>query len=159
MPKTEGTQVTTPSDREIRVTRAFNAPVAMVWDAFTKPELVRRWLGVMPGWSWLECEMDVRVGGRYRWIWKGPDGTQMGMGGIYREIVPRERLVNTEKFDQSWYAGEALDTAVFTEASGRTTVTTTILYESKAVRDGVIASPMAEGMERGYQMLDELLAS
>src|SRR6266852_3554401 len=100
MPNTVGTQVTTPSDREIRVTRAFSAPVAMVWDAFTKPALVRRWLGVMPDWSWLECEMDVRIGGRYRWVWKGPDGTTMGMGGVYREIVPRERLVNTEKFDQ-----------------------------------------------------------
>jgi uncharacterized protein YndB with AHSA1/START domain len=157
MTKTGGAQVTTPSDREISVTRVFNAPARMVWDAFTKPELVQRWLGVLPGWTWAECEMDVRVGGRYRWVWNGPDGMEMGMAGVYREIVPRERLVNTEKFDQSWYPGEAIDTAVFTEASGKTTVTTTILYESKAVRDGVLASPMASGMEQGYTMLDQLL--
>jgi uncharacterized protein YndB with AHSA1/START domain len=158
MVNTAGAQVSTPSDREIRITRAFNAPARMVWDAYTKPELVQRWLGTIPGWSWVECEMDVRVGGRYRWVWKGPDGMQMGMGGVYREIVARERLVNTEKFDQAWYAGEAIDTAVFTEASGKTTVTTTILYESKSVRDSVLASPMASGMEQGYKMLDQLLA-
>jgi uncharacterized protein YndB with AHSA1/START domain len=159
MPNIGGAQVTTPSEREIRIQRTFSAPRRLVYDAYTKPELVKRWLGNMPGWSWAACEMDVRVDGRYRWVWKGPDGVEMGMGGAYREVVPHERLVSTEQFDQAWYAGEAVDTVVFTEHAGKTTVTTSIVYESKAVRDGVLQSPMADGMEQGYQQLDALLAS
>jgi uncharacterized protein YndB with AHSA1/START domain len=158
MPITTGAQVTTPSDREIRIEREFAAPRRLVYDAYTKPELIKRWLGSMPGWSWAECEMDVRVGGRYRWAWKGPDGAIMGMGGTYREVVPNERLVSTEKFDQAWYEGEALDTVVFTERAGRTTVTTNLLYISKEVRDGVLQSPATSGMEQGYKILDAVLA-
>lgn len=152
-------QVTTPSEREIRFERSFSAPPQLVYDAYTRPELVKRWLGAMPGWSWSVCEMDVRVGGHYRWVWKGPDGSEMGMGGTYREVVPGERLVNTEKFDQSWYEGEAVATVVFSGHAGKTTVTTTILYVSKEVRDGVLQSPAAGGLEMGYQVLDALLAS
>jgi uncharacterized protein YndB with AHSA1/START domain len=152
-------EVTTPSDTEIRITREFAAPRRLVYDAFTKPELVRRWLGSMPGWEWVECEMDVRVGGRFRWLWRGPEGAEMGMRGEYREVVPTERIVNTEKFDEAWYPGEATETAVFTERAGRTTVTTSIMYESKEARDGVLQTPMAEGMESGYRMLDQVLAA
>lgn len=159
MPNTGGLQVTTPSDREIRIERNFAAPRRLVYDAFTKPELLKRWLGAMPGWSWAECEMDVRVGGRYRWVWKGPEGAELGISGAYREVVTPERIVNTEKFDQSWYAGEAVDTVTFHGLGGTTTVVTSIVYESKAVRDGVLQSPMADGMEVGYQMLDTLLAT
>lgn len=158
MANTGGLQITTPSEREIRIERSFAAPRRLLYDAYTKPELVKRWLGAMPGWSWAVCEMDVRVGGRYRWAWKGPDGAEMGMGGTYREIVPTERIVNTEKFDQAWYEGEAVDTVVFTERAGRTTVTTSILYVSKEVRDAVLKSDMAEGMEMGYKILDAMLA-
>ena len=158
MPHIGGTQVTTPSEREIRIERAFAAPRRLVYDAYTKPELVKRWLGNMPGWSWAKCEMDVRVGGRYHWVWKGPDGGEMGISGVYREVVFGNRLVNTEQFDQAWYAGEAVDTVEFTERDGRTTVTTSILYVSKEVRDGVLQSPMAEGMEQGYKQLEALLA-
>ncbi|HEV7993772.1 MAG TPA: SRPBCC family protein, partial [Gemmatimonadaceae bacterium] len=156
MRNTGSLQVTTPSDREIRIERSFSAPRRLVYDAYTKPELVKRWLGSMPGWSWAVCEMDVRVGGRYRWVWKGPDGAEMGMGGAYREIVPQERIVNTEKFDQAWYEGEAVDTVVFTEHAGKTTVTTSLLYISKEVRDVVLQSPATEGMEMGYQQLEAL---
>jgi uncharacterized protein YndB with AHSA1/START domain len=152
-------EVTTPSDTEVRITREFAAPRRLVYDAFTKPELVRRWLGSMPGWEWVECEMDVRVGGRFRWLWRGPEGAEMGMRGEYREVVPTERIVNTEKFDEAWYPGEAWERAEFTERAGRTTVTTTITYDSKETRDGVLQTPMAEGMEMGYRMLDELLAA
>lgn len=159
MKKIGGTQVTTPSEREIRMERSFAAPRRLVYDAYTKPELIKRWLGSMPGWSWAVCDMDVRVGGRYHWVWKGPDGAEMGIAGTYREVVPSERLVNTEQFDQAWYEGEAVDTVVFTERDGRTTVTTSILYVSQAVRDGVLQSPAAEGLEQGYKLLDTLLAS
>jgi uncharacterized protein YndB with AHSA1/START domain len=146
-------------DREIVITRAFDAPRQLVWDAHTKPELVRRWLLGPPGWTMPVCEIDLRVGGTYRYVWRNQDGTEMGMGGVFREIAPPERLVATEKFDQSWYPGEALDTSVFTEKGGKTTVTLTVLYESREARDGVLKSPMEEGMVAGYDRLEELLAS
>lgn len=90
------------SDREIVMTRVFDAPRNLVFDAYTKPELLKRWLGVFGGWTMAVCEVDLRVGGSYRWVWRGADGTNMGVRGIYREIVPPERLVNTEKFDEAW---------------------------------------------------------
>jgi uncharacterized protein YndB with AHSA1/START domain len=158
MPK-KSLKITTPSDEEIRITRSFDAPRMMVWDAYTRPELVKRWLGQMPGWSWAQCEMDVREGGRYRWVWRGPEGAELGLGGVYREVVPGERLVNTERYDQQWYEGDAVGTVEFSEANGRTTLVTTLRYASKAVRDAVLQSPATSGMESGYAALDELLAS
>ena len=152
-------QITTPGDREIRFTRAFDAPRTMVWDAYTRPELVQRWLGAMPGWSWAVCEMDVREGGRYRWVWRGPDGAELGLGGVYKEVVPVERLVSTERYDQQWYEGDAVGTVELTEANGRTTLVMTLRYASKEVRDAVLQSPAAGGMEMGFTKLDELLAS
>jgi uncharacterized protein YndB with AHSA1/START domain len=146
-------------DREIVITRAFDAPRQLVWDAHTKPELVRRWLLGPPGWTMPVCEIDLRVGGKYRYVWRNQDGTEMGMGGVYREVAPPERLVATERFDESWYPGEALDTSIFTETAGKTTVTLTVLYESREARDGVLKSPMEEGMVAGYDRLEELLAS
>jgi uncharacterized protein YndB with AHSA1/START domain len=161
MPSTQkkSLEITTPSDEEIRITRSFDAPRTMVWDAYTRPELVKRWLGAMPGWSWAECEMDVREGGSYRWAWRGPEGAEMGLGGVYRQVVPAERLVTTERYDQAWYEGEAVGTVVFTEARGRTTLVTTLRYSSKQVRDSVLQSPMAIGMEMTFAALDDLLAS
>jgi uncharacterized protein YndB with AHSA1/START domain len=161
MPSTQNKslQITTPSDEEIRITRSFDAPRMMLWDAYTRPELVKRWLGQMPGWSWVECEMDVREGGRYRWAWRGPEGAELAVGGVYREVVPGERLVSTERYDQSWYEGEAVGTVEFTEAQGRTTLVTTLRYGSKQIRDAVLQSPATSGMEAGYNLLDELLAS
>src|ERR1700716_4401588 len=89
-------QVTTPSDREIAMTRVFDAPRSLVFDAFTKPELLKRWLGVLGGWTFAVCEVDLKVGGKYRYVWRGKDGREMGMGGVYREIVRPERIVSTE---------------------------------------------------------------
>ena len=109
----ETLKLTTPSDREIAMTRVFDAPRQLVFDAHTKPDLVRQWLLGPPGWSMPVCEIDLRVGGKYRYVWRHDrDGTEMGMGGVYREIVPPERIVNTEKFDEAWYPGEAVDTLV-----------------------------------------------
>jgi uncharacterized protein YndB with AHSA1/START domain len=152
-------QVTTPSDREIAMSRVFDAPRSLVFDALTKPELLKRWLGVRPGWSLAVCEIDLKVGGSYRYLWRGPNGVQMGMGGVYREIVRPGRIVATEQFDESWYPGEAVDTSVLVEKGGKTTLTTTVLYASKEARDGVLQSPMADGMAQGYESLDTLLAS
>jgi uncharacterized protein YndB with AHSA1/START domain len=152
-------QVTTPSEREIAMTRVFDAPRSLVFDAWTKPELLRRWLGVRAGWSMAVCEVDLKVGGAYRFVWRGPDGAEMGMGGVYREILPPERLVATELFDDSWYAGEALDTTVLVEEDGKTTVTTTVLYESQETRDAVLESGMERGVAESYDTLAEYLAS
>jgi uncharacterized protein YndB with AHSA1/START domain len=152
-------QVTTPSDREIAMTRVFDAPRNLVFDAFTRPELLKRWLGVLGGWTFALCEVDLRVGGAYRYVWRGPNGQEMGMGGVFREVVRPERVVCTEKFDDAWYEGDAVDTMTFVERNGKTTATTTVLYASKAVRDAVLKSPMEKGVAQGYDMLDKLLAS
>src|ERR1700682_1105254 len=152
-------KVTTPTDREIAMTRVFDAPRRLVFDAWTKPELVKRWLGVRGGWSLEVCEIDLRQGGTYRYVWRGPDGKEMGMRGVYREIVRPERLVATESFDDPWYPGEALDTTVLVEQGGKTTVTTTVLYQSREVRDAVLKSPMERGVAERYDKRAELLAS
>jgi uncharacterized protein YndB with AHSA1/START domain len=151
-------KVSTPSDREIRVTRDFDARRRLVFDAFTKPELVRRWLLGPPGWIMPLCEIDLRVGGAYRYVWRSEqDGSQMALGGVFREITPVERLVATEKFDDAWYPGEALDTTVFVEIGAITRTTITILYESQEARDTARRSGMEYGMAAGYERLEKLL--
>jgi len=152
-------KVTARGDREIVMTRAFDAPRAMVFDAYTKPELVRRWLLGPAGWSMPVCEIDLRVGGAYRYVWRNDSsGSEMGLGGVYREIVVPERVVATEKFDQAWYEGEAIGTVVLTEQAGKTTVTQTMLYQSPATRDTVLKSGMEKGVKASYDRLAELLA-
>src|ERR1700682_5970327 len=101
-------KVTTPSDREIAVTRVFDAPRKLVFEALITPALLKRWLLGPPGWTMTVCELDPKVGGAYRYVWRKDDGTEMRVGGVIREIVPPDRLVATEKFDQSWYPGEAV---------------------------------------------------
>jgi len=153
-------KLTTPSDREIAMTRVFDAPRQLVFDAHTKPELVKRWLLGPPGWTMPVCEIDLRVGGKYRWVWRSDsDGSTMGIGGVYREIVAHERLVATERFDEAWYPGEGLNTLVLIETGGRTTLTQTMRYESKEARDAVLKSGMEQGVEASYDRLAELLAS
>jgi uncharacterized protein YndB with AHSA1/START domain len=152
-------QITTPSDREIAFTRAFDAPRKLVFDAWTKPELLKRWLFGPNGWSLTVCKIDLRVGGHYRFEWRHTNGSEMGMGGVYREVLPPERLVNTQLFDQDWTDGEAVGTLVFTEKDGKTTSVNTVLYASKKARDGALSTMMAEGMEAGYVRLDTIVAA
>jgi uncharacterized protein YndB with AHSA1/START domain len=152
-------QVTTPSDREIAMTRVFNAPRRLVFDAFTKPELLKRWLGVREGWTMSVCKVDLTVGGAYRYEWRGPKGEDLGMGGVYREIAKPERVVCTEAFDAPFDQGEAIDTMVLIEKDGKTTVTTTVLAPSREARDAVLSSGMTTGVEQSYEMLDAVLAS
>ena len=152
-------QLTTRGDREIVMTRAFDAPRTLVWEAFTTPELVRQWLLGPPGWTMPVCEIDFRVGGRYRYVWRNSDGIEMGMSGVHREIVVPERIVSTEKFDQSWYPGEAVGTFVLVEHAGKTTLTQTVLYESREAREIVLKSPMESGVAAGYDRLEQLVAS
>lgn len=147
------------SDREIKITRDFKAPRKLVWDAYTRPELVKQWLYGPPGWSFDVCEIDLRVGGKYRYVWRKGADVVMGMGGVYREIRAPERIVSTEKFDEAWYPGEAVGTVVMTESGGATLVTTTVRYESNEIRDGVLKSPMESGLKAGYDCLAELVES
>ena len=155
--KNTGTlKVTTPSDCEIVLTRVFDAPRPLVFDAFCKPELLKRWFGPR-GWSLAVCEVDLRVGGGFRFVLRGPDGKEMGMRGVYREIVPPERSVHMESFDD--YPGESQVTAVFAEQGGKTTLTATVLYPSQEIRDIVIKSGMEHGAAESYDKLAELLAS
>jgi len=146
-------------DREIVMTRVFDAPRRLVFDAFTKPELLKRWLTGPPGWTLAVCEIDLRVGGSLRYMWRGPAGEEMGMRGVFREITPPDRIVGTEKFDQAWYPGEAVGTVVLTEQGGKTTLTQTIVYESREARDIVLKSPMEQGLGMSYDHLADLLAS
>jgi uncharacterized protein YndB with AHSA1/START domain len=159
MPTKEKLQLTTPGDREIVITRVFNAPRRLVFDAWTRPELLKLWLLGPPGWSFVVCEIDLRVGGKYRFVWRQSEGVEMGMGGMYREVLPPERIVNTQLFDQDWTGGEAIGTLVLTENNGKTTSTNTILYSSREARDAAASTPMDEGLEAGYTRLDELLAT
>jgi uncharacterized protein YndB with AHSA1/START domain len=152
-------EVTTPSDREVLITRSFDAPRRLVWDAWTKPELLKKWLHGWDDWRLDVCEMDLRPGGAIRWVWRGPNGEEMGLRGVYREIVPPERIVHTEIFDEDWTGGETLVTLVLTERGGRTTTALTVLYSSREARDGALKTGMTEGMEVGYERLEKLIAS
>ena len=149
-------KVTTPSPREVVLTRVFDAPRDLVFEAMTRPELLKRWFGPH-GWNLVVCEVDLRVGGAWRYVLEGPDGRSMGMGGEYREIVPGERTVHTEAFDD--YPGDSVVTVVLTEQDGRTTLTGTVLYESQEVRDAVVASGMEHGAAETYDRLADLLPS
>jgi uncharacterized protein YndB with AHSA1/START domain len=151
-------KVTTRGDREIVMTRAFDAPRKPVFDAFTKPELVKQWLLGPPGWSMPVCEIDLRVGGTYRYVWRKAGVPDMGLGGVYREVLAPERVVSTEKFDQAWYPGEAVGTLVLVEQGGKTTVTQTVIYESQEARDGILKSGMEKGVAASFDRLAELLA-
>jgi uncharacterized protein YndB with AHSA1/START domain len=150
-------KVVASGERAIRITRPFDAPRTLVFDAMSKPEMMKQWFHGPPGWTLVVCEIDLRVGGTYRWVWRNDAGHDMGMGGVYKEVVRPERIVSTEKFDQAWYPGEAVGTLVLTEENGKTVMTLTVEYESQAARDGVLASPMESGMEAGYARLDEFL--
>jgi len=158
--KREQLKITKSGDRDLVMTRVFDAPRKLVYDAHTKPALVRQWLLGPPGWTMPVCDMDVRVGGTYRWVWrKETDGSEMGMGGVYREIKAPERLVTTEKFDEAWYPGESLNTLVLVEQGGRTTLTQTMRYESREAREAVVKSGMEKGVAASYDRLEDVLAA
>lgn len=153
--KNTGTlKISLPSDREVLLTRVFNAPRQLVYDAFSKPEIMKRWFGPR-GWSLVTCDVDHRVGGGFRFVMRGPDGPDMGMRGVYRELTPPERSVHVESFDD--FPGESQVTAVFTEQDGVTTLNATVLYPSKEVRDAVLQSGMEHGAAESYDKLAELL--
>jgi uncharacterized protein YndB with AHSA1/START domain len=154
-------KVTTPTDREIVMTRVFDAPRELVFEAMTRADLLRRWLFGPPGWAMTQCESDLRVGGHFRHVWRHADGHEMAMCGVYREVVPPERVSRTESFTMGCeaQAGEQLGTVVLTEQGGQTLLTLTVVFPSKEARDATIASGMERGVAASYDRLAELLAS
>jgi uncharacterized protein YndB with AHSA1/START domain len=153
---TSALQVSTVGDREIVLTRAFDAPARLVFAALTRPELVKRWLGAR-GWNVVDAQIDLRVGGAWRFVSRGPQGQTMAHGGSYREIVPPARLVYTEVFDDQSFPGESLITAALVEVRGRTTLTTSVLLPAPEVREYVLSTPMERGVGHGYERLDDVL--
>jgi uncharacterized protein YndB with AHSA1/START domain len=151
--------VTTPNDFDVVCTRVFDAPVALVFACHTRPELVRRWLLGPPGWSMPECEIDLRVGGRFRYVWRNDEsGNAFALNGTYRQIDRPGRIVHAEAFE-GVDMPEALVTTLFAEEAGRTTMTLTISFASRALREAALATGMTGGMAQSYDRLDGVLAS
>ena len=148
--------VSMPSDREARFTRTFKAPRALVFEALTKPDLLARWMIGPDGWTMSVCEVDLRPGGRFRYVWTKP-GREMGMRGSFVEITPPSRIVHLEVFDEDWTGGETRVTTELTGTGNVTTMTMTVAYTSTAARDGALQSGMTTGMEMSYARLDALL--
>jgi uncharacterized protein YndB with AHSA1/START domain len=148
--------VSAENDRELRLRRSFEAPRTLVFDAFTKPELLVRWYGAR-GWNLVACDVDLAVGGAYRFVSAGPDGSRMAQSGVFREVDPPARLVMTELFDEQSYPGETLIAHEFAEAAGRTTVTSTVRYATPEGRAVVLRYPMARGVAEGTERLAAVL--
>lgn len=149
------TSYATPSDREIVITRVVHAPRRLVFAAWTEPRHLQRWLTGPDGWSMPVCEIDVRPGGRWRYVYRKPSGSEITVTGTVVEVAPPERLVTTESWGPEW--PEATNTLVLTESEGRTTMTLTITYVSKAARDEALRIGAVDGMSRSYERLDDLL--
>jgi uncharacterized protein YndB with AHSA1/START domain len=151
------TTYTTPSDREIAVTRVFDAPRRLVFEAHTKPEHLKNWMLGPDGWTMPVCEIDLRPGGMWHFVWRRADGSEMEMRGVYREVVPPEKLVSTESWGGDW--PETTNTLTLSEQDGKTTLTITILYPSKEARDAVLNTGMKDGMNQSFERLAEYLHS
>ena len=153
-------QVATPSDTTIVMTRAFRAPRKLVWEAMTSPMMLPRWLFAPPGWKMTTCVGEPKVNGSYRWAWSDESGNEaLVIHGIYKEVVPPERIVHTETMEMSdcGQAGTLLATLELTESDGITHMKMTLSFDNKQARDGALASGMEHGMEAGYKQLDGLL--
>lgn len=150
-----GTTFTTPSEREIAMTRVFDAPRSLVFDAHTNPEHVPNWMTGPSGWTMPVCEIDLRPGGAWHFVWRSSDGSEMEMHGRYREITPPERLVSTESWGGDW--PETLNTLTLTEEDGKTTLTQTVLYPSEEARDAALQTGMKDGVSMSYDRLADYL--
>lgn len=157
---TSDLDVTLPSDTEIRMTRSFAAPPRLVWAAFTEPKLMEQWMTGPSGWVLKATVGDVRVGASYRLEWHRPsDGAVMGAGGIYLEVRKPERLSCSERFDDPWYPGEAINSYDLEARGAGTVLHQHFQYESKTARDMALASHMDDGMRESYRRLDGILAA
>ncbi len=149
------TTFTTPSDREVLMTRVIDAPRRLVFDAWTKPEHLPHWMLGPAEWTMPVCEVDLRPGGAWHFVWRKSDGTEMEMRGVYREIVPPERLVSTERWGGDW--PETINTLTLSEQKGQTTINVRVLYPSKEARDAAAATGMKEGANQSFDRLAEYL--
>jgi uncharacterized protein YndB with AHSA1/START domain len=154
--KTGETSITTPSDTEVVMTRVFDAPRHLVFDAWTKPEHIPHWMLGPEGWTMPVCEVDLRPGGEWHFVWRQGDGAEMEMRGVYHEVDPPARIVNTESWGGNW--PDTLNTMELTEENGLTRVTMTIRYPSKEARDAAIQTGMKEGATASFDRLEALLA-
>jgi uncharacterized protein YndB with AHSA1/START domain len=155
--------VTLPTDEQILITREFAAPRHLVYKAFTTPELVKRWWNAKRG-EVTTCEIDLRVGGKWRYVMVTEDGTEVGFHGEYRQIVPDERIVSTEIYEGlpegvSEEEGGTVNTATFTESDGRTMLTLIVEASSKVSRDAIIDSGMEAGMQDAFDLLEQVAVS
>lgn len=148
---------TTPSDRELVATHIVRAPRRRVFEAHVRPEQVQQWMLGPQGWTMPICEIDLRPGGSWRYVWRRPNGVEMEMGGTFREITPPSHIVNTEAWGGGW--PDTLNTTILLEDGGRTTITSRVLYPSKKARDAARGTGMEAGWARSYELLDEYLAS
>jgi uncharacterized protein YndB with AHSA1/START domain len=149
------TSYATPTDREVVVTRVVDAPRHLVFDAWTDPRHVPQWLLGPEGWTMPVCEIDLRPGGSWRYVWRKSNGTEMAMSGAILEVVRPERMVTTERWGPEW--PETINTVVFTESGERTAITLTILYPSREARDAALETGMKDGIEQSFGRLDRLL--
>ena len=149
------TTFTTPSDREVVITRIVDSPRTLVWEVWTDPEHVRNWLLGREGWTMPVCEIDLRPGGVWHYVWRRSDDSEIEMRGAYREVEPPERLVSTESWGGEW--PETINTLTLTEEAGRTTITQTILYPSQEARDAALATGMKDGMTQSLDRLADYL--
>lgn len=163
-------EVKTPSDREVVVIRTFDAPASLVWDAHTKPELLQRWLIGQPGWSMPYCTVDLRVGGKYRYVWRNDEnGVEFGSHGEHLELETHRKIVTSERMDgldgqpidhaNPVVEGDpAINTLTLVEHGGRTTMSIAMVFPTKEIRDMAVGSGMSDGMALGYDLLDDLIA-
>ena len=154
--RTGTTTYATPTDRALVITRAFAAARPRVFDAWTNPRQLPSWLLGPEGWTMPVCEIHLREGGTWRYVWRKADGAEMTMTGTFREVAPPGRLVTTEAWGPPW--PETLNTLELTEAAGLTTMTLTVLYPSKEAREAAVQPGMKAGLDKGFDRLDELLA-
>jgi uncharacterized protein YndB with AHSA1/START domain len=153
--RTGETIFTTPSDREVAMTRVFDAPRRLVFEAWTNPQHVPHWMLGPEGWTMPVCEIDLRPGGEWHFVWRRANGTEMDMRGQYREVAPPERLVSTEAWGAEW--PETLNTLTLIEQDGRTTMTQTVLYPSREARDAALKTGMQDGAAVSFDRLAEYL--
>jgi uncharacterized protein YndB with AHSA1/START domain len=147
----------TPTDTTIVITRTANAPRAAVFEAWTNPKYIREWMLGPPGWTMPVCELDLRVGGAWRYSWRKDDGSEMTMTGTVKELKVPERIVTTERWGPEW--PETVNELVLAEAGGKTTMTLTINYPSKEARDAATQTGMKEGLDASFERLDRVAGS
>ena len=150
------TSYTTPNDHDIVITRVFDAPREFLFDAWTDPALIRQWMTGPDGWTMPVCEIDLRPGGAWRYVYRKDGGSEMTLTGTVKEARRPERFVSTERWGPEW--PESTNTIEFAESNGQTTITFTITYTSKEVRDAALATGMKSGVDASFNRLDDVIA-